>query len=82
MSNKHTTKKPVNYYFTLIRKTLSRDEKKELMRKIDMSILWEYQRRIRTLRKQGKVPEREFTYEEEAVYLRDTIDLDWDCSLR
>jgi hypothetical protein len=80
--NKLQSKKPVNYYFTLIRRHLSRDEKKELMEKIDMSILWEYQRRIRLLKKQGKVPEKEFTPEEEAVYLRDTLDLDWDCSLR
>ena len=76
------TKKPVNYYFTLIRRNLTRDEKKDLMSRIAMSIIWEHERRVRVLRKQGRVPEQEFTPEEEAVYLRDTIDLDWDCSLR
>ena len=75
-------KKPVNYYFTLIRRNLSREEKRDLMDRISMSIFWEHERRIRTLRKAGKIPEREFTPEEEAAYLKDTIDLDWDCSLR
>jgi hypothetical protein len=47
------------------------------MDKIDMSILWEHQRRVRVLKKQGKNPEKEFTPWEEYIYLKDTMDMDW-----
>lgn len=70
------TKKPVNYCLWLIER-MSRDEKKELMGRIEMSILYAHDRRVRVLRKQGLNPADVFTPEEEAVYLIDTIDLDW-----
>lgn len=64
-------KKPVNYCFRIV-KRLSRDEKKELINKIQNSIVERQEWKAMELEKNGKDIWTGFTPDELEAYLRDT----------
>ncbi len=70
MKNDQTEKNPFNYCLELV-ETLSRDEKKELIGQVEISIIRAHERRRKEVSEQGMEPAEAFTPEELSAYVND-----------